>query len=50
MDALQGSGQDAGYAAWASAEVTFRCLQSEDAEYARKQMQFQPNVRIEVID
>jgi hypothetical protein len=50
MDALQGTGHDSGYAKWASAEVTFRCLDTEDPEYARKQMQFQPNVRIQVID
>lgn len=50
MDALQATGHDSGYAQWATAELTFRCLDVDDPEYTRKQMQFQPNVRVQVID
>ena len=50
MDALQGTGHDSRPAQWASAEVTFRCLAPEDPQYVGKQMQFQPNVRVQAID
>ena len=53
MDALQATGQDAQWGPggkWAGAELTFMCLDRNDPQYARKQMQFQPNVRVQVTD
>ena len=53
MDALQATGQDAQWdpgGKWAGAELTFMCLDRNDPQYARKQMQFQPNVRVQVTD
>ena len=51
VDVVQATGHDADWGGkYANAEIIFTCLDRNDPEYARKQMQLQPNVRVQVID
>lgn len=51
MDMLQATGQDADWGGqYANAELTFMCLDSNDAQYTRKQMQFQPNCEYRLLN
>jgi hypothetical protein len=45
------TGRDADWGGkYANAELTFMCLDRNDPQYARKQVQFQPNMRVQVVD